>query len=231
MNWFQVAQEELECFFDLEERIDEEEKKQRAIRAIDAFHDLFVQLVGKLQIRDEWPEPHCHIAPFATGIIERSAKMQAQFTLGVSLHGWFIEAPLIFADQIRHMRDDYWQHIVNLASLGKAELYDYGRPLNWESTPEAKKLVKHKISLVFSIARDYTLLSLNPDPSDHGFLSVGGINIALPVESDEGAVTEFFERALSGLYRSNYLLYRSAYLERKRRFKKLGLREPPLMRA
>lgn len=228
MNWFQVAQQELEAFYDIHERIDEEEKKQRSIRTIDAFHSLFSELVAKLHIRDEWPTPHCHICPFSTGIIEKSAKMGAQFTLGVSIYGWFIEVPLIFDDQIRHMRDDYWQHIANLSSLGKAELHDYGRPYGWDAAPEVKRLVKHKISLVYSIARDFTLLSANPDPRDYG-VSVGGVYISVPVESDEATVTRFFERALDGLYRSNYLLYRSAYLERKRRFKKLGLREPPLM--
>jgi hypothetical protein len=224
MDWFQAARDELETYFDIEQRISEEEAKERGARAIDAFHEIFVDLTAKLQLRDEWPEPHCHIVPFATGIIERSAKMQTDFTIGVSLYGWFVEAPIAFPRQIGHMRDDYWKHIVQLSSLGKAELRDYGRPLGWAGSTETKKLTQHKVSLVFSIARDFTLLTSVPD--EEGASSLGCIHITIPVESDEAAVTVFFEKSLESLYRSNYLLFRSAYLQRKRLFKKAGLREP-----
>jgi hypothetical protein len=222
MDWFQAARDELETYFDIEQQISEEEAKERGVRAIDAFHKIFVDLAAKLQLRDEWPEPHCHIAPFSTGIIERSAKMQTDFTIGVSLYGWFVEAPIAFPQQIRHMRDEYWKHIVRLASLGKAELRNRG--VDGQGSTETKKLTQHKISLVFSIARDFTLLTSVPD--EEGALSLGCIHIIIPVESDETAVTAFFEKSLESLYRSNYLLFRSAYLQRKRLFKKAGLPEP-----
>jgi hypothetical protein len=224
MDWFQAARDELETFFDLDQQFSEEDLKARGVRAIDAFHDIFIRLTTKLKLRDEWPNPQCHIEPYSTGIIERSDKMQVDFTIGVSLFGWFVEAPITYPQQIGHMRDDYWQHIVRLASLGKAELHDYGRPLGWAGSPETKKLVQHKISLVYSIARDFTLLASIPDED---IRSVGGIHITIPVESDEATVTEFFEQGIDSLYKSNYLLYRSSYLQRKRLFKKMRLGEPP----
>jgi hypothetical protein len=225
MDWFQAAKDQLETFFDIDQQISEEELKARGVRAIDAFHDIFIQLTSKLKLRDEWPNPHCHIMPYSTGIIERSDKMQIDFTIGVSLFGWFVEAPIAYPQQIGHMRDDYWEHIVRLARLGKAKLHDYCHPSGWSSSSEMKKLVQHKISLVYSIARDFTLLASNPDEKDTG--SLGPIHITIPVESDEAAVTEFFEQGLDSLYRSNYSLYRSSYLSRKRLFKKMGLGEPP----
>lgn len=223
MDWFQAARDELETYFDIEQKISEEEVKQRGVHAFNAFHHFFLVLAAKLKLRDEWPEPHCHIVPFSTGIIERSAKMQTEFTLGVSLYGWFVEAPIAFPQQIRHMRDDYWAHIVRLASLGKAELHDCGRPVSWPGSTEAKKLIQHKISLAFSIARDFTLLA---SVSDDEISSLGCIHITIPVESNEATVTSFFEQSLGSLYRANYLLFRSAYLQRKRLFKKAGLTEP-----
>lgn len=219
MDWFQTTTRELETFFDIEERISEEEKKQRGLEAIHAFHEIFMHLASKLRLRDDWPDAHCHIMPFSTGIIERSAKMRVEFTLGVSLYGWFIESPVAFPAQIRHMGDEYWDQIVRLSKIGKAELHDYGRPVGWPHSPGAKKLVQHKTSLVFSVARDFTLLASKSEDETE---SLGGIHVSVPVESDQGAVTTFFERGLDALYRSNYLLFRSAYLQRRRILKKFA---------
>lgn len=188
----------------------------RGTAALDAFHHLFTVLTAELHIREEWPVPHCHIVPFSTGIIEHSPKGGVDFTLGVSLYGWFIEAAIASPEQIRHMRDDYWQHIVRLSTLGKAELHDYGRPGGWSGSPEVRKLTQHKGSLVFSIARDFTLLASAPE----GCLSLGAIHLTLPLESDESAVRSFFKQSLESLYRSNQMLYRAEYLQRRRLLKK-----------
>jgi hypothetical protein len=216
MNWFQTARSEAETFFDIEQLIPEAERQQRGIAAIDAFHHIFAVLAAKLHLRDEWPEAQCHIMPFSTGIIEHSTKMNVDFTLGVSLYGWFMEAPIAFPEQIRHMKDDYWKHLVRLSMLGKAELHDYGRPCGWDGSSDIRRLTQHKGSLVFSIARDFTLLASTPE----GCSSLGGIYITIPLESDETTVTTFFNNTLESLYRSNYLLYRAEYLQRRRLLKK-----------
>lgn len=215
MNWFQEAQNELETFCDIGQQIPEKERQERGKRAIDAFHEVFTQLADELQLREKWGDTYCHIAPFSTSIIERSTKMNVDFTLGMSRDGWFIEAEIASPERIGHMKDDYWQHIVSLGALGKAELHDSGRPAGWSRSPETRKIVQHKGSLVFSIARDFTLLSAKPN----GCSALGSIHITLPIESDEAAVTTFFRNSLASLYRSNYLLYRSAYVE-ERRFRK-----------
>ena len=216
MNWFQIAQRDTEKFGDINQTIPEVEGQQRTIAAIDAFQHLFKMLAAELHIREEWPSAHCHIMPFSTGIIEHSAKMGVDFTLGVSLYGWFIEAPLASPEQICHMRDDYWHQIVQLSRLGKAELHDYGRPRGWAASPYVRKLTQHKCSLVYSIARDFTLLASTPEDCS----SLGRIHITLPLESDETTVRTFFKQSLESLYRSNYLLYRAEYLQRRRVVKK-----------
>jgi hypothetical protein len=216
MNWFQIAQSEIETFFDIEQRIPEAEGQQRTIAAIDAFHELFMALTTELHIREEWPGAHCHIFPVSTGIIEHSSKLHVDFTLGVSLSGWFIEAPIASPEQIRHMRDDYWQHIVRLSALGKAELHDYGRPCGWSTSADVRRLTQHKGSLVYSIARDFTLLASTLE----GCSSLGGIHLTLPLDSDEQAVRTFFKQSLESLYRSNHMLYRAEYLQRRRVLKK-----------
>ena len=216
MDWFQIARSEAATFFDLEERITVEEKQQRGTAAIDAFHHLFMVLAAELRIREEWPEAHCHIVPFSTGIIEHSAKMRVDFTLGISIHGWFIEAWIASPDQIRQMRDDYWEHIARLSTLGKAEFEDGGRPVGWSNSAKIRKLTQHKCSLVFSIVRDFVLLA----STSEGCSSLGRIYITIPLESDEEAVRTFFKRSLESLYRSNHMLYRAEYLERRRYLKR-----------
>ena len=216
MNWFQIARSQADAFFDVEQRISEAERQERGLAAINAFHHIFTVLATELRLRDEWPKAYCHIRPFSTGIIEHSTRMSWDFTLGVSLHGWFVEALIVAPEQIRHMKDDYWHHILRLSTLGKAEFQDYGRPNGWSSRPEVSKLIQHKGSLVFSIARDFTLLASTPE----GCSALGSIHITFPLESDEAAVTTFFKHALDSLHRSNYLLHRSAYLQQKRYVKK-----------
>ena len=213
MNWFETAKAEIETFFGADD-FTEAELQQRSIAAIDTFHDLFVRLMDELKIRDDWPDKdrQCHNFPQSTGTVERSARMEIRFTIGVSIDGWFIEAPIACEYHIRHMKDDYWAHITKLASIGKARL-EFSPTNEWESSPEIKRLAQHEGSLVFSIARNFVLLALTPDHD----ASVGSIEVTLPLDSDEATVTQFFREGLEALYRSNYLLHRSDYLERKRK--------------
>jgi len=217
MDWFNLATRELETFFDVDRAISEDDRKERGMTAIDAFDKLFEKLARELRLRDKWITPHCHIMPFSTGIIQRSDRTRIEITLGVSLYGWFIRSPIAWPEQIRYMKDDYWNYIAQLSTIGEAEFHDYGRPGGWNDQPAAKKLLQHKLSLVFSIARDFTLLATN---FEDDVCSLGGIHVTLPVESEEITVAAFFKQGLEALYRSNYLLFRSAYLQRQRVIKK-----------
>ena len=58
--------------------------------------------------------------------------------------------------------------------------------------------------------------------------SVGQVEVLLPLESEEAAVRQFFKDGIEGLYRANYLLYRSTYLVFKRILKQHGVKEPNL---
>jgi hypothetical protein len=212
MNWYQAALQEIATYGDLHQLIPTEERNRRGEAALDAFHHIFTKLVARLHIRDTWPEPHCHINVFETGIIERSTKLQGDFTLGVSLEGWFLEASIVGPRFIRQMSDEYWEHIQRLSTLGKARLKDYGRPSLWDNSPEVRKLTQHKASLVFSIARDYTILASRPE----GCSSLGAIRVDHPLNSDEQTVTAFFKETLESLYRSNAMLKRVEKIERRR---------------
>jgi len=212
MNWFQTVEAEIETFFNMQS-VSEAELQKRGLAAVDAFHELFMRLVDELKIRDSWPKQSRRFNLWPTQNIEQSAKMQIDFTMGVEpVDGWFIEAPIACEHHIRYMKDDYWAHITKIASIGKAEL-EYS-PLNeWESSTEIKRLTQHEGSLVFSIVRNFVLLALTPDHN----ASVGSIKVSMPLDSDEAKVTQFFRDGLEALYRSNYLLQRSDYLERKRK--------------
>jgi hypothetical protein len=216
MNWFDRAKAEIETFFG-KQVFSEVKLRQRDLAAIDAFHDLFMRLMNELKIRDTWPEKdrQCQMFLRSTGTVERSAKMGIRFTMGVSVDGWFIEAPIACEKHIRHMKDDYWVYITKLASIGKAGLIS-SYPPEWYSSPAIKRLIQHEGSLVFSIVRDFTLLA---STSEHNF-GVGNIEVTIPRESDEATVIQFFRDGLEALYRSNYLLHRSDYLEQKRKSKK-----------
>jgi hypothetical protein len=212
MNWYSNAQREIETFFDINQVIPKEEGTERLKGAIDGFHDLFIRLIKELGIRDTWPKTLCHIAPFESGVIEHSEKMLTEYTIGVSIHGWFAQATIVSPHCLRHMKDDYWNYIVKLSALGKAELVDYGRPPSWADSKEKKKLVQHKGSLVFSMLRDYTLIESKFGNCD----SLGAIQIHLDLDSTEEKIEAFFKSAIDGLYRSNYLLHRSDYINQKR---------------
>ena len=212
MNWFEIVKAEVETFFETG-NISEAESQQRGLAAVDAFHDLFMRLLDELKIRDNWPDQNRHFNLCPTQNIEQSAKMQIDFTIGVEpTDGWFIEAPIACEEQIRHMKDGYWAYITKLASIGKAELQS-SYPFEWESSPEIKHLIRCEGSLTFSIARNFILFALK---QDHNF-SFGTITVKFPLESDESAVIQFFRDGLDALYRSNYLLHRSDYLEKKRK--------------
>ncbi len=212
MNWFEAVKAEVETFSGAND-FPEAEIQARGLAAVDALHELFMRLVDELKIQDDWPKEKRRFQFWPMQNIEHSAKMQIDVTMGVEpVDGWFIEAPIVCEDHIRHMKDDYWAHIIKLASLGKARVV-FDPPNEWESSPGIKRLTQHEGSLAFSIARNFILLALTPDLDG----SVGSIEVTLPLDSDKAAVTQFFREGLEALYRSNYLLHRSDYLERKRK--------------
>lgn len=218
MSWYSNGMEEAYhlCSLDQVEE-DENEGVQRMQRVILSFEDLFMDLAAELRIRDQWKETLCSIRPFDTGAAIRPEKIGGEFTLGISIYGWFFEFHIVSPDHIRHMKDDYWAYIVRLASAGKVEIIDYGCGIGGTWDPkEGRKLTQHKGSLVFSLARDYVMNSLAGN-EDYSF---GGIRAELPIDSSEADARAFFKTCLETSYRSNYLLHRSAYIERKRRLKK-----------
>ncbi|MEI6193050.1 MAG: hypothetical protein WCS42_01835 [Verrucomicrobiota bacterium] len=213
MNWYQNALTEIKSHLSAED-LPDAERQARCLAAIDGLHHLFHELLGELKIRDKWADLLCDIAPFSTGTVERSLKLEQEFRFSVCMDGWVIESGLSNASHIRHMTDEFWGHIAALATVGKASLNDSGI---LESSPVMKKLIQHKGSLVFSLARDYVLLMQGPQNSvNYPCGTLGGIQIVLPLKTEESKVRKFFKDGLSGLYRANYLLHRSAYLEFKR---------------
>ena len=213
MNWHTDISAEIETFFDIGQQIPEEEVQRRGIATVEAYHSLFLELSKELNLKDTWTEAFAHIFPFSTGIIERSDKLNCEFTFGVSIYGYFMELPIWPSHQIRHMSDEFWQLIGDLSTLGKAKLEDHGKPGGWGNDPEEKHLIKCNNSLLFSIARDYILLERGKD--DHG-CSVGDIRITLPLDTPAGAVRDFYKQGLKKSHRMNYLLHRSWYLQRKK---------------
>ena len=213
MSWYENAIAEAQTFFDDEPRSDQIlASTTRA--ALAGFDALFKDVMRKAKIRDDWDDTKCYIFPHSTDCLMRSLKMGVEFKLGISIYGWFIDCPLDNPDHIRSMKDDFWAQIASLSDLGTAEFHDYGRPVGWASSPEAKRLSQHSGSLVFAIARDYTMLVLNGD--EDTFLTVGGISVMLPLDKKEDEVYAFFRSGLEAMYRINYFLYRSAYIRSKR---------------
>lgn len=134
--------------------------------------------------------------------------------MAITPQGWIIEAGLRYSEHIRHMTDEFWGQIIRLSAIGKASLVAGYAPA---ATPEAKRLAQHKVSLMFSLARDYVFIVQTPmnDDRRHSY-AMGHIEVMLPLETKESVVRQFFKDGLDALYRANYLLYRSAYIELRR---------------
>lgn len=213
MNWYQNALVEAETYFDDQARSDDE-LVSITQAAISGFDVLFKDIMREAKIRDEWDSTKCYILPQSTECIQRSTKMDVEFSLGISLYGWFIDCPLSNADHIRSMKDDFWGRIAMLGELGTAEFRNYGRPHHWGGSPESKRLLQHQGSLVFSIARDYTMFELRDDRVLCE--SLGGIRVTMPLDTLEEDLLRFYRRGLEAMYRINYSLYRSSYLREKR---------------
>lgn len=213
MSWYQNALAEAETYFDDQPRSDEE-LASIAQAAIGGFDGLFKDIMREAKIRDDWDSAKCYIMPQSTECLQRSTKMDIEFSLGISLYGWFIDCPIANADHLRSMKDGFWARIAMLGELGTTEFRDYGRPHNWSSSPEAKRLLQHQGSLVFSILRDYMMLELRDDHDP--YVSLGGIRVTMPLDTGEAELATFYRRGLEAMYRINYSLHRSAYLRWKR---------------
>jgi len=215
MDWFKNAHLELDTLFISDEVYSEAELLSRAQCSAASFHFLFHQIIKKLKIRDTWEQYQIGLLPSCTECHERSKKLGANFSFGISTVGWFFNIPITHPELICYMRDEFWFYLSGLSQIGKVEFYDMGKPSNWGKDKKATKYAKLQKSMVFSIMRDF-MLSDEETLYTHG---LGEISVTLPIDKMEEEVFSFYEGVIQAAYKMNYLLYRDYYQKEKQRVK------------
>lgn len=212
--WFPAIEQYIASVFTLEQQ-DEDSDIQQTQECIEALHDLFIKAARHAQIRDSFGDTRCYTSPYGVDIIELSKRLDTAFTLGASIYGYHLQAPIPFPELIRFMTDEFWQHIAALQTIGRAELQNDCRPQDWEASNPNRALARHSKSLVFAISRDYVLLS----QAEESCNTLGEINLALDIHSDSDTLFSFVSTGLQHLYRAYYLLWKWNYQNNHRKMR------------
>ncbi|RKR81899.1 hypothetical protein BDD43_2060 [Mucilaginibacter gracilis] len=166
------------------------------------------------KFKDEWDNSKCSMFPFGQYLLLRSKKMDIAFHWGVEWNHFYLEAPVLYSENIRFMTDDFWTALLELKSLGEFEFTGGGR-LNAKEKP----YVENKTSTVFQMIRSFMLFQVDQMSGDYPHytsLDLGSLIIKWPMSKDWPALLEHACKAFRLMYNLNYQLWKISDLAAKK---------------
>ncbi|MFP9097919.1 hypothetical protein ACLI09_02595 [Flavobacterium sp. RHBU_24] len=167
------------------------------------------------KFKDQWDTSKCHINFMGQNLLLKSEKMNITFDWGLDRNEFYMDAYIMYPENIRYMTDDFWGLLLELKTLGTFEYTGSG----YLSTEE-RLYFENKTSTVFQMVRNFMLYQVE---------KMQGTNYQQPPSMDIGrfvlrwhAHTEWREllektcKAFKLLYIINYQLWKISDLARKK---------------
>lgn len=172
------------------------------------FTDIFIIAKSYGNFKDTWNYEMANIFPFGQVLYAESKKTKNTFEIGIEYGYIFLKMDIKYAENIKHMNDDFWQLITNTGELGE---------LVFEGDHSIGKInenrFKNSKSIIFRIIRDYIILSSYEEDSDN---FRGWFEIRWTFKENWETILVNLCLAFKNMYRINYLLWKAGDLKKKR---------------
>ncbi len=170
------------------------------------------------KFKDSFDTSKCNLFPFGQYLYLRSEKMDITVNWGVEYNDFYLEASLMYSENIRFMTDDFWQSILDLKGLGAMTLTG-GGGLNSQQRP----FFENKTSTIFQIIRTFMINQMERmASSDYGMQwEYPSLTIKWEMDHDWASLLEKASKAFKLIYAINYQLWKFSDLAEKKQKRSL----------
>jgi hypothetical protein len=162
------------------------------------------------KFKDDWHTSQCSIVPFGQYLLIRSKKMDIVFNWGVELNDFYLEAYLVYAENLRFMTDDFWGNLLELKSLGKFE-FSGGGGLNKVQRP----YFENKTSTIFQIIRTFMINQTERMNNGNCQWEYGTLALKWAIDNNWNLLLKRACKAFQLMYQLNYQLWKVSDLTKK----------------
>lgn len=172
---------------------------------------LLLYFVRNSKAKDEWSQLRWRSTSEGVFISTYSKKQKHEYTLGIYNQEIYLSSAISEAQNLKSMNDDFWHQFMLLSRAGDFQFQENA------GLPDSVKRVcdtKSSRNSMFKLVRNFVLFEEHSpkNTTDLGWFEFKW-HTSAPIETIQSSGTIAFK----GIYKLNYLLYRSQYLKDKSR--------------
>lgn len=164
--------------------------------------------------KDNWDNSKCHLNIFGQNLLLKSLKTNQTFDWGIENDNFYLQSYFYYPENIRHMKDDFWELILGLKNYGEFKFVE-----NSGLNSKDRKKFENKTSNIFRIIRNYMLFQVETINSNDfqktTYQDLGWLEIKWKAGTDWSELLENSCKAFKDLYRINYMLWKISDLKEK----------------
>ncbi|HNW82187.1 MAG TPA: hypothetical protein PKG52_04770 [bacterium] len=182
------------------------------------FTDLFLIAKSYGNFKDTWNYEMADMFSFGQLLYAESKKTGNTFEIGIEYDYIFLKMNVQFAENIKHMSDEFWKLVTKTGELGDLVFKED----NFIGNKNMNRFKNNK-SIIFRMIRNYVILSLNDegDLDSPGYL--GWLEIKWKFNENWEQILINLCQAFKYFYQMNYMLWKTRDLKRKRIYKERKL--------
>lgn len=213
--WNRQMREQVEVNFHLRE-FDNKERERIFFSTNDLLFEIAQNFFRYGNFKDEWDNSKCHLNVGGQNLLLKSLKLNQTFDWGVYNNKFYMQSYLIHGENLRHMKDDFWEMMLGLKQYGEFKFVENA----WLDSKQRQQF-ENKTSNVFRVIRNYMLFQIdNLNSNDfrrRNDLDLGWFEIKWEFGTSWDELLEKSCKAFKDLYRLNYQLWKITDLKNKKR--------------
>lgn len=213
-KWNRQMREQVEVNYHLKE-FDDKERERIFFSTNDLLFKIAQNFFRYGNFKDEWDTSKCYINVGGQNLLLKSLKLNQTFDWGVDNDKFYLQSYLMHAENLRHMKDDFWETMLGLKQYGEFKFVENAR-----LDSKRRQQFENKTSNVFRVIRNYMLFQIDNFNSDDfrrsNDLDLGWFEIRWDFGTSWDEILENSCKAFKDLYRLNYQLWKITDLKNKK---------------
>lgn len=174
-------------------------------------NDLLIQIAKNFfsygKFKDSWNHSKVTVGFPSQQLVLQSLKTETSFDWGIVDSYFSLDLSLLYAENLRYMKDDFWRGILELSNYGEFKFVE-----NATISSKEMRHFRNNASTIFRILRNYMLSEIeyinNENTGLPNDLDLGWLQIRWKIGTDWAVLLENSCKAFKVLYKLNYKLWK-----------------------
>lgn len=208
-GWIDALNNHHQSIFD-SKKYSTEEYSNLIFATSDVLHKISEIFIKYGAFKDSFDNSKMHVHIYGPELIIKSEKTGGDFRLGVDNEGIYLESFLRFAENMRHMGDDFYKNFLSLDNFGEFELKE-NQFYNFDVTARYESLYQNRKSKLFKLLRNY-MVGMAEEQED---ILLGQMTVKWPPDMYFSDIIKNGCQAFKVMYKLNYSLWKISDLKKK----------------